>query len=156
MRCKSCPAVRLFSPLACFIAVVLAVAGGCATTGGHTLLVDTREAGRSEYLPEEFERLLESLGYEWLPLTDPDIGHPVKIATVYGQYRMLFQSRHAAGIKVDVHIRQDGNSAGLHFRQDSRPSLDADAIQHYLQLRERLEFEFGPDRVSENHPLLAP
>jgi hypothetical protein len=135
----------------------LAISGGCATpVDRYTLMVDTREAGRSAYLPEEFEQLLESLGYEWLPLADPDIGHPVKIATIYGEYRMLFQLRYAADIKVDVHIRQDGKFAGLHFKQDERPSLDEDATQYYMQLRERLEFEFGPDRVSGNHPLLAP
>ena len=139
------------------IICALAISGGCATpVDRHTLMVDTTAAGRSTYLPEEFEELLESLGYEWLPLTDPDIGHPVKIATVYGEYRMLFRCRHAADIKVDVHMRQDGKFAGLHFRQDDKPSLDANAAQYYQQLRDRLEFEFGPDRVSENHPLLVP
>ena len=136
--------------------VVLTVPGGCATIGGDTLLVMTSRAAGTEYLPDEFERLLDSLGYEWVPVTDPDIGHPVKVATIYGEYRMRFQARDATGIKVDVHIRQDGQSASLHVTQDGRDSLDADATQHRLQLRERLEFEFGAGNVSENRPLLAP
>jgi hypothetical protein len=46
------------------------------------------------------------------PVTDPDIGHPVRVATIYREYRMKFRTRDASGILIDVHIRQDGQSAG--------------------------------------------
>ena len=138
------------------LCIALVAAGGCATTGHDTLLIKTAEAASTQNLPEEFTRMLEALGYEWVPVTDPDIGHRVKVATVHGEYRMRFRARDAAGIQIDVHIRKDGGSAGLHFTQDGGETLDAGARRRYLQLRERLEFEFGDDNVVDNRPLLAP
>jgi hypothetical protein len=135
---------------------VLALVTGCTATGSHTLLVKTQEAANSQYLPDEFERLLDSLGYEWLPVTDPDIGHPVRVATIYREYRMKFRARDASGILIDVPIRQDGQSAGLHFYQNDNNSLGAAAVRRYQQLRERLELEFGSSRVIDKRPLLAP
>ncbi len=140
----------------CLSIAILAFSSGCTTSGSKSLLVMTRGESQSQYLPGKFESLLESLGYEWVPVKDPDVGHPVKIATVNGQYRMRFQARDASGIMVDVHMRQDGQSAGLHFTQNGGPSLDAEAVERYRQTRERLEFAFGADRVSANRPLLTP
>lgn len=138
------------------LVTALGLVTGCTATASHTLLVKTREAANSQYLPDEFERLLDSLGYEWVPVTDPDIGHPVKVATIYREYRMQFRARDASGILIDVHIRQDGQSAGLHFYQDDSKSPDAAASGRYQQLRERLELEFGASRVIDKRPLLAP
>lgn len=140
----------------CVSITMLVLSSACTTGGANSLLVKTRDASRSQYLPSGFQALMESLDYEWIPVKDPDIGHPVKIATVNGQYRMRFQARDATGIKVDVHIRQDGHSAGLYFTQDGTPSLDAEATVRFQKLRQRLEFEFGTDRVSANRPLLTP
>ena len=140
----------------CVSITVLVFVTACTTSGTNSLLVKTRDASRTQYLPAGFQSMLESLGYEWIPVKDPDVGHPVKIATVNEQYRMRFQARDATGIKVDVHIRQDGHSAGLYFTQDGTPSLDAEATVRLQQLRRRLEFEFGTDRVSANRPLLTP
>jgi hypothetical protein len=152
------PPVRIWALMAPFIALIsaLGLGSGCTATGSNTLLVMTREAANSQYLPDEFERLLDSLGYEWVPVTDPDIGHPVKIATIYSEYRMQFRSRDAPGIRIDVHIRQDGQSAGLHFYQNDNKSLDAAAARRYQQLRERLELEFGSSHVVDNRTLMTP
>lgn len=135
---------------------ILAFSSACTTSGGNSLLVKTRGASQSQYLPGKFESLLETLGYEWVPVKDPDVGHPLKIATVNGQYRMRFQAHDASDILVDVHLRQDGQSVGLHFTQNGGTSLDTEATERYQQLRKRLEFEFGADRVSANRPLLKP
>ena len=48
--------------------------------------------------------MMDILGYDRLPIRDPDTRQPVAIATVNGQYRMLFQFRENASIRVDAHI----------------------------------------------------
>jgi hypothetical protein len=130
---------------------------GCATvTGGRTLDVDTGNLEGVQNMPQEISRMLEALGYESLPVHDPDIGHPVKIAEQNGQYRMLFQARGNPAIRVEVHIRVAGNRTGLHFYEVGNKSLGESARQHYQQLKQRLVLEFGADNVTDNHPLLAP
>ena len=130
---------------------------GCTTvTGGRTLEVDTGDIEGVQYMPQEISRMLEALGYEWLPVHDPDIGHPVKVAEYQGQYRMLFQARDNTALRVEVHIRVAGNHTGLHFYEVDSKDLGAAARAHYRQLKQRLVLEFGADNVTDNHPLLAP
>ena len=130
---------------------------GCAAvTGGRTLDVDTGHLEGAQYMPQEISRMLEALGYESLPVHDPDIGHPVKIAEQNGQYRMLFQARDYPAIRVEVHIQVVGNHTGLHFDEVGNKSLGEPARQRYQQLKQRLVLEFGADNVTDNHPLLAP
>lgn len=130
---------------------------GCATvTGGRTLEVDTGDIESIQNMPQEISRMLESLGYKWLPVHDPAIGHPVKVAEYNGQYRMLFQARNEPAIRVEVHIRVAGNHTGLHFYDTGNKELDASAQQRYHELKQRLVLEFGADNVTDNHPLLTP
>ncbi|UCC55512.1 MAG: hypothetical protein JSU75_09105 [Gammaproteobacteria bacterium] len=130
---------------------------GCTTvTGGRTLDVDTRDLVGVQYMPQEISRMLEALGYEWLPVHDPDIGHPVKVAEYQGQYRMLFQARDNTAIRVEAHIRVAGNHTGLHFYEVGNRELGEAARGHYRKLKQRLVLEFGADNVTEKHPLLAP
>ena len=129
----------------------------CTTvTGGRTLDVDTGDIESIPSLPQETSRMMESLGYDWLPVHDPDIGHPVKIAEHNGQYRMLFQARDNTAIRVEIHIRIAGKHTGLHFYEVGNKKLGTAAQQHYRKLRQRLVLEFGADNITENHPLLAP
>jgi hypothetical protein len=135
----------------------LLLQSACTTvTGGRTLDVDTRDLEGVQYMPQEISRMLEALGYEWLPVHDPDIGHPVKVAEYQGQYRMLFQVRDNTAIRVEVHIRVTGNHTGLHFYEVGNRDLGEPAREHYRKLRQRLVLEFGADNVTEKHPLLAP
>jgi len=130
---------------------------GCASvTGGRTVDVDTGNLEGAQNMPQEISRMLESLGYESLPVHDPDIGHPVKIAEQNGQYRMLFQARANPAIRVEVHIRVAGNHTGLHFYDTGNKEPGAAALQYYQKLKQRLVFEFGADNVTDKHPLLAP
>jgi hypothetical protein len=130
---------------------------GCMTiTGGRTLAIDTGDLESVQYMPQEISRMMDSLGYDWLPVHDPNIGHPVKIAEINKQYRMLFQARDNEAIRVEAHIQVAGNHTGLHFYEVGNKSLGEPAQQHYQKLKERLVLEFGADNVTDNHPLLAP
>jgi hypothetical protein len=130
---------------------------GCTTvTGGRTLEVDTGDIESIQYLPQEISRMMESLGYDWLPVHDPDIGHPVKVAVINGQYRMLFQARDNTAIRVETHIRVAGHHTGLHFYEVGNKDPGEPALEHYRKLKQRLVLEFGADNVTDKHPLLAP
>ena len=50
----------------CVPIYILALFSAHTKSGGNFLLVKTRDASQSQYLPAEFERLLESPGYEWI------------------------------------------------------------------------------------------
>jgi hypothetical protein len=127
-----------------------------AITGGRTLEVDTRNIEGAQYQPQEISRMLESLGYQWLPVHAPDIGHPVKVAERNGQYRMLFQAKAVPAIRVEVHIRLNGNTLGLHVYETGNKELSEPATRYYHELRQRLVLEYGMDNVTDKHPLLAP
>ena len=148
MKYKSIPALLMLAAL---------LQSGCTTvTGGRTLDVDTGDLESVQNMPQEISRMLEALGYEWLTVHDPDIGHPVKVAEHNGQYRMLFQARDNTAIRVEVHIRVAGNHTGLHFYEVGNKNLGEPARAHYRKLKQRLVLEFGADNVTDNHPLLAP
>jgi hypothetical protein len=87
---------------------------------------------------------------------DPDVGHPVKVAETNGQYRMLFQSRAVPAVRVAVHIRVNGNTLGMHIYETGRSGLGDQGMRLYRELRQRLEFEYGADKVTESLPLLSP
>ena len=100
--------------------------------------------------------MLESLGYEQLPVRDPTTGQPVYIAEKYGEYRLLFQSSEDTNVRVNAHINTGGGNIGLHiYRVDSK-ELDESAIQLYRKLKQRLEFEYGAANVSSSNPVLSP
>lgn len=155
-------ALNAISPVArnCLPALLVLTAllqSGCASvTGGRTLDVDTGNLEGAQNMPQEISRMLEALGYESLPVHDPDIGHPVKIAEQNGQYRMLFQARGNPAIRVEVHIRVAGNHTGLHFYEIGNKEPGTAALQQYQKLKQRLVLEFGADNVTDKHPLLAP
>lgn len=85
---------------------------GCATTAGHSLMIDARQVPAVQYMPGEITAMLEDLGYELIP--DPD---PVKTAERYAEYRMQFKARDAANIRIDVHIKMVNNVTSLHLYQ---------------------------------------
>ena len=150
------PSIATCYPSALLMLLVLPQFGCTTVTGGRTLKVDTGNIESIQSMPQEISRMLESLGYDWLPVHDPDIGHPVQVAEHNGQYRMLFQLRDDPKIRVEVHTRVAGNHTGLHFYDTGNKELDASARQRYHELKQRLILEFGADNVTDRHPLLAP
>ena len=100
--------------------------------------------------------MMDILGYDRLPIRDPDTRQPVAIATVNGQYRMLFQFRENASIQVDVHIVIGHGAIGLHIYQPGNEGLDNVAVQQYDKLRQRLILQYGAEHVSDSHPAFTP
>lgn len=150
--------VRVLRDYRLILTVVTAVFyTGCADiTGGRTLEASTRGLEGAQYQPQEVLRMLESLGYQWLPVHDPDSGHPVRVAEIDDQYRMLLQSRTVPSVRVEVHIRVNGNTLGLHLYETGNRELSDRGKQLYRELRQRLVLEYGADNITENHPLLTP
>ena len=85
--------------------------------------------------------MLESLGYEQLPVRDPTTGQPVYVAEKYGEYRLLFQSSDDNNVRVNAHIDMGGGNIGLHLYKIDSNDLDKSAVQLYQKLKQRLELE---------------
>lgn len=138
------------------ISLVLTLLLSACTTTGAILKVKPQHIEGAQYPPQEITRMLESLGYEQLPVRDPTTGQPVYIAEKYGEYRLLFQSSEDTNVRVNAHINTGGGNIGLHiYRVDSK-ELDESAIQLYRKLKQRLEFEYGAANVSSSNPVLSP
>jgi hypothetical protein len=114
-------------------------------------MIDTRRVPAVQYMPGEITAMLEDLGYELIP--DPD---PLQTAQRYAEYRMQFKARDAASARVDVHIRMVDNVTGLHlYRVGEKGSMPV-TTERYRELRQRVEFQFGAENVSDKHPFLTP
>ena len=100
--------------------------------------------------------MLESLGYEQLPVRDPTTGQPVYVAEKYGEYRLLFQSSDDDNVRVNAHIGSGGGNIGLHLYVIDSKDLDNSAVQLYRKLKQRLELEYGAENISDSHPALSP
>ena len=124
---------------------------GCATSGGQSLMIDTRQVPAVQYMPGEITAMLEDLGYQLIP--DPD---PVKTVERYAEYRMQFKARDAANIRIDVHIKMASNVTGLHVYQVGEKESTVATTERYRELKKRVELQFGAENVSNKHPFLTP
>ena len=141
---------------ACLIAAIcMLLLAGCASPGATLKVKPQHEAGM-QYSPQEISRMMDILGYDRLPIRDPDTRQPVAIATVNGQYQMIFQFRENASIQVDVHIVIGRGAIGLHLYQPGNEGLDSAAVQQYDKLKQRLILQYGAEHVSDSHPAFTP
>ena len=129
---------------------------GCASTGGKSLRIDTWKIVGVQNMHSEITFMLESLGYEWQPVRDPVTGQPVKVADVFGQYRMQFRAVGKVTVQVDVHIRKDNRVTGLHFSEVGADQPGAVAMDYYRKLKERTVQRFGADNVSDKRSFMTP
>jgi len=141
---------RLFAVVALGVLMSLCVPG-CATTGGQSMMIDTRQVPAVQYMPGEITAMLEDLGYR--PIPDPD---PVKTAERYAEYRMQFKARDAANVRIDVHIKMVNSVTGLHLYQVGEKGPMPVTAKRYHELRKRIELQFGAENVSDKRPFLTP
>jgi len=129
---------------------------GCASAGGKTLTIDARHAVDVRDMRSEIASMLEDLGYEWQPITDPSTGQPVQVAEKYGQYRMLFRAADNGAMEIDVHVRKDNKMATLYFSETGTDRYSDTALDYFSRLKERTMLEFGADNVSDKHSFSMP
>jgi hypothetical protein len=120
----------------------------CSSTGGETIKIDARQVQGWRYMPDEISEMLYGLGYDWVPIADPNSRREVKTAEVDGEYRMRFA--HVAGgqANIDVRIRRKDGFTRLHFYEPARQTLSASSRQLLQELQERVTLEFGPANIS--------
>ena len=138
------------------VSLILALALSACSTRGAILEVKPQQIEGTQYPPQEITRVLNSLGYEQLPVRDPTTGQPVYVAEKYGEYRLLFQSSDDNNVRVNAHIDTGGGNIGLHLYEIGSKDLDESAVQLYRKLKQRLEFEYGAANVSSSNPVLSP
>ena len=129
---------------------------GCASTGGKSLKIDTRQIVGVQNMRSEITFMLEGLGYEWQPVRDPVTGQPVKVADELGQYRMQFRTAGEVTVQVDVHIRKDNRMTGLHFSEVGTDQPGAAALDYYRKLKQRAVQRFGAGNVSDKRSFMTP
>ncbi|MEA2080781.1 MAG: hypothetical protein U9P00_13190 [Pseudomonadota bacterium] len=69
---------------------------------------------------------------------------------------MQFKARDAANIRVDVHVKMVNNVTGLHVYQVGEKESTPATIEHYRELKKRVELQFGAENVSDKHPFQTP
>lgn len=129
---------------------------GCASAGDKTLTIDARHAVDVGDMRSEISSMLEDLGYEWQPVSDPTTGQPVQVAERYGQYRMLFRAVDNGAMQIDVHVRKDNTMAALYFSESGTDRYSDTALDYFSKLKERTMLEFGADNVSDKHSFFMP
>lgn len=129
------------------ICVLLAVAftllaQGCASGGGETLKIDVRHVAGQQHMPDELTAMLSDLGYQWIPILDPNVQRNVKVVQLDGEYRMRFEYVQTKRVRIDVRIRMRDGFTHLHFYEPASPALGeaSRALLHKLQQRANLEF----------------
>jgi hypothetical protein len=140
----------------CLIPLILTLVLSACTTTGAILKVRPQHIEGTQYPPQEITRMLESLGYEQLPVRDPTTGQPVYVAEKYGEYRLLFQSSDDNNVRVNAHIGTGGGNIGLHLYVIDSKDLDKSAVQLYRKLKQRLELEYGAENISDSYSALSP
>ena len=136
---------RVFVCHSALFGMLFALVSACSSTPGKVLVVDSGKVPAADhYQPGEIRAMMESLGYRFI--ADPD---PAKTTEMYREYRQYYRLRSDERIRVDVHIRMLGDRKEFWFRQEGRDAPDANAMQYYRALRDRLELQFGAPFVRE-------
>ncbi len=129
---------------------------GYAASSDKVLKINPGDDAAIQYMPGEITAMLEDLGYEWVPVHDPAVGHGVEVAQQYGQYRMQFRASDGAEITIDVHMRISDNVTGMYFHETGDEGSAVSSQGRYRKLKDRMSLEFGADNVSEGHSFLTP
>ena len=75
-------------PVAVLLGAILLSLPGYAASSDMVLKINPGDDAAIQYMPGEITAMLEDLGYVWVPVHDPAVGHGVEVAQLYGQYRM--------------------------------------------------------------------
>ena len=121
---------------------------GCASTDGDTIEIDVRHAAGRQHMPDELSDMLRDLGYDWVPIPDPDSRLAVKTVQQDDEYRMRFE--HVAGgqVRIDARIRRKDGFTHLRFYEPNSQTLSASSMVLLQELQQRIALEFGTANVS--------
>lgn len=136
--------VRYFVLLAVFVSLL----SGCAGSGGATLKIEAQHVVGRQHMPDELTDMLRDLGYDWIPISDPNFVSPVKTAQQDGDYRMRFEFVETKQVRIDARIRRLDGFTRLHFYEPGSPTLSASSKQLLQKLERRAVMEFGQANVS--------
>lgn len=121
---------------------------GCASTGGETIEIDQRHVTGRQHMPDELSDMLRDLGYDWVPIPDPDSRLAVKTVQQDGEYRMRFEHVTGGQVRIDARIRRKDGFTHLHFYEPASRTLSASSMVLLQKLQQRVALEFGAANVS--------
>jgi hypothetical protein len=138
--------LRILYPL--LLGAFVVFSSGCASTGGETIEIDMRHVAGRQHMPDELSDMLRDLGYDWVPIPDPDSRLAVKTVQQDGEYRMRFEQSAGGQVRIDVRIRQKDGFTHLHFYDPANQALNASSMALLRELQQRVALEFGAANVS--------
>jgi len=132
-----------------FLPMVLAILlAGCTGGSGETLKIDMQHLVGRQNMPDELTYMLRGLGYDWIPLADPNSHGGVRVIQHYNEYRMLFGHTEAKQVRIDVHIGLQNNATRLRFYEIGSSILSPSAKDLLQKLRERTAAVFGSSNIA--------
>jgi hypothetical protein len=120
----------------------------CASGGGETLRIDTRDVLGVGHLPESINAMLSELGYEWVPILDPNAHRKVKTVQKDGEWSMRFEYVQNRRVRIDARMGMYDNRTRLHFYEVDGMNLSASSMTLLEKLKQRADRQFGPENVS--------
>lgn len=121
---------------------------GCASGGGEILKIDMKEVLGRQHMPDELTDMFRDLGYDWIPIADPNSRREVKTVQQDGEYRMRFEHVQAKQVRIDVRIRIQDGFTRLHFYEPAGQTLSASSRALLSELQQRVTMEFGAANVT--------
>lgn len=131
-----------------FFSTFVLLALGCASGGGQTLKIDMQDVAGRQHVPDELTDMLGDLGYEWIPIHDPNARRDVKVVQQDGEYRMRFEYVQTKQVRIDARIRMQDGFTRLHFYEPGSQTLSAPAQGLLKKLQQRVVQEFGEANVT--------
>lgn len=120
---------------------------GCASGGGERIRIDMRDVEGHGYMPGEVTAMLQALGYDWVPIPDPNSRREVQTVKQDDEYRMQFEYLETRQVRIDVRIRQKDDFTRLHFYEPGSGTLSASSRELLERLQQRIVREFGAPNV---------
>lgn len=121
---------------------------GCASSGGETLKIDLQHVVGRQYMPDELTVMLRKLGYDWIPIFDPNTQFEVKTVQQDGEYRMHFEYVQTRQVRIDARIKVKSGFTRLHFYEPTSQTLSATSRELLQKLKKRVVLEFGETNVT--------
>jgi hypothetical protein len=120
---------------------------GCASGGGERIRIDMRNVAGHGYMPGEVTTMLQALGYDWVPIPDPNSRREVQTVQQNDEYRMQFEYLETRQVRIDVRIRRKDGLTRLHFHEPGSNTLSASSRALLERLQQRVVQEFGAPNV---------
>ena len=138
----------LYPVISAVVFFLFVLLSACAGRGGETLKIDARDVWGVGHMPDEIDEMLSELGYEWVPIMDPNVDRDVKTVQQNGEWSMRFEYVQTRQVRIDARMGIYNKHTRLHFYEPGSQTLSASSMVLLEKLQQRAAQEFGTANVS--------